>query len=55
MKKISGLIRGLRCKACNKPIQGDPELCGKCLEVARSLIRDIDLPDDYDTVTKVQD
>jgi hypothetical protein len=45
LKKLE-LTRGLHCKACDKPIDGDPELCPTCLSVARSLITDIDKPDE---------
>ena len=44
------LTRGLHCKACDKPIDGDPELCSVCLQAARALITDIDKPDEEDIV-----
>ena len=47
-KKQLRLTRGLHCKACDKPIDGDPELCSTCLQIARGLITDIDKPDEED-------
>lgn len=52
MMKLKGLshrgplVRGIHCKACDKPINGDPELCPKCLDVARKLINYYDPPDE---------
>ena len=42
---LKGLERGVRCKACDKPIRSDPELCHVCLQAVLSLIRDLDYPD----------
>ena len=44
------LKRGIQCKACQRPISSDPELCPECLQVARGLIRDIDMPDIEDDI-----
>jgi hypothetical protein len=50
---MAELTRGLHCKACDKPIKNDPELCNTCLQVARSLIKDIDDVDDpYAPISK---
>ena len=44
------LKRGFGCKACGKPVSGDPELCPTCLNVARMLIKDLDAPDAEDFI-----
>ena len=44
------LMRGIQCKACQRPISSDPELCPECLQIARALIRDIDMPDIEDDI-----
>lgn len=45
------LIPGIHCKACDRPIDGDPELCSECLNIARGLFRDLDKPDDEGFLT----
>ncbi len=49
-KKRMHLTRGLHCKACDKPIEGDPELCSQCLQIARSLFADVDKPDEEEFI-----
>ena len=49
------LIRGVRCKACDKSISSDPELCPKCLQAVRNLIRDVDMPDDIEVLDYAAD
>ena len=44
------LTRGLHCKACDRPIQGDPELCSECLQIARALVHDADPADEDEHV-----
>lgn len=44
---MAGLVDGIRCKACDrsKP-NGDKELCPHCLNISRSMFRDLDPPDE---------